>query len=879
MGNWELLGILQVWAEKEESIDVRENIIKKNPELVKLIETPYGESRLSYSVTDQTEKMQKGGKSAISPGDIDTISPFEEELYRAKFLMDEGHQFKDVLLPALNSLHSEHGSPIINRHQKKIRANYTAGSNTMNVGSRGFIEDWAAELSHAKQFNTDKTGQDLAHMQDIELFKILSETEPKEYKKLERAAKRKNKIDPKDYESLAEETFMEFKDSKKYKQYKDEYAYNTPGMLEYDAHQNIQPQILTDAAGRIMKGVWAKHTTPDIEERPMRGVSKKQKGGKSELGYADNSPYKNEPSITIDSNTIDMSKTSKPLMAYPNIGTPKLMKPKSGTHIFPEATHVVEVPLLGKGGKKKKKIPFYQEGGQPVPTGVQMEEDEIIVTPNLDILDSAARDPHKEMKKDDVTDIMRPEDYVLSHKLKLTKKEAEKMSLGYGAMLYREGEVPKMPVEKTIADMFKENEKDMTLAEFGKRVRKKLPITDKEDVFSLKTNDANRAARLPYIAAAVHKNEMKRTKGKPEFEYESMFENPFEGSFGSNSGQREEGMSVMGGIGSVPEMQDGGPFNPLDFIGEAINIGTGLFDAFIGAPKRKKQALHALEADDIAIDKLAATQGKFANSATGAALAGYAMQDPTVNAPQYDSTQIDARVRRAPKSMWEYAMGKAIAGSRPFQQSLFNNSGSFSQAANAFAPVHGSNVGMLADIGAREAQMNIGLENQYRDMKQGFNDRQTLSDTTAKNATRTNRNALVAGTASTLSGGITTQGTIESNRQNALRSNDLQKAQAKINASQQGVQAAYGIGTTAMMLPDGMFNKVQPLNNNLPYIAPPQPYTGPTQLQGFPQMPLNPIAPYGPAPYQSGVPINQQGSPVPLGPNSTYDPSTGLWFG
>lgn len=609
-----------------------------------------------------------------------------------------------------------------------------------------------------------------------------------------------------------------------------------------------------------------------------------EKGGnmKAKLGYSDNSPYKNEPSIVIPSGNIDMSKTSMPILAIPNKGTPKIMQPKSGTHIFPDAQSVLEIPMMKWGGKKKKKkVPYYQEGGQPVPAGVQLEDDEIIVTPNMDIMETSARDTHEQMKSDVVTDIIRPEDYVLSNKLKISRKEAEKMSLGFGAMLYREGKIPDMPMEHTIADLFKEGEKSMTLAEYGKRVRKKLPVTDKEDPFSQKTNAANRAARLPYLAAAVYKNEMKRTKGNPEAMFESSFENPFDTSFSSYAGMKEEGVVNMALPGEVQQMQGGGP---LDFVAPVLgltNFVAGVADSLFLAPKRAKIVRKALEEDRTAINQLAGTQGAFSAAATGAALAGYAGQDPTVQAPQYDSTQLEARVKRVPKTLFDYASGRAMAGSRSFQESVFRNAGSFGQAVNAYSPVHAQNIGLLSNLGMQEVSQNINLENQYRDRKQAFDDRQVQGDTAARNATRTNSNALTAGVAGTISGGISTQGSIEANRLNALRQNKLQQTQATLDASktqQSGINNAFtNLGYAAATLPPNMFNQPQSVNNNLPYIAPPQPYTAPTQLQPPVLGQINPLPPINP--YGTGVPINQQGSSVPLGPNSVYDPATGLWFG
>ena len=79
-----------------------------------------------------------------------------------------------------------------------------------------------------------------------------------------------------------------------------------------------------------------------------------QKGGTiSELGYQDNSPYKNNKFIDINSpnKLIDMSNTGIPLFAKDNNGYSKILQPYSGMHKFT--------------GTKIKETPIYQNGGTP----------------------------------------------------------------------------------------------------------------------------------------------------------------------------------------------------------------------------------------------------------------------------------------------------------------------------------------------------------------------------------------------------------------------------------------------------------------------------------------------------------------------------------
>lgn len=62
-------------------------------------------------------------------------------------------------------------------------------------------------------------------------------------------------------------------------------------------------------------------------------------------GYSDGSPYRTRKYIIIDGDTIDMSKTGMALRLIPDVGEEKIAQPYSGTHKFPGATSVKEVPL------------------------------------------------------------------------------------------------------------------------------------------------------------------------------------------------------------------------------------------------------------------------------------------------------------------------------------------------------------------------------------------------------------------------------------------------------------------------------------------------------------------------------------------------------
>lgn len=518
-----------------------------------------------------------------------------------------------------------------------------------------------------------------------------------------------------------------------------------------------------------------------------------QQGGSVQaLGYSDNSPYKELPKIDIDGDTIDMSETGIPIKATPDKGKPKILEPYSGLHTFKGATKITETPHMKKGGKQKQ-YNYFQQGGQGA-VGAQLEKDELIITPNMDIMSTAARLLHKDQEeKDKVTDVLGPKDYVISDvkKMKITRKQAEDIHFGLGGVLYEEGKIPDEPQELTAAKLFREGEDELPLTEYAKRIMKTFSIKDRDDVFSKKTNAANRESRLPYIGTVVAINEYKRTGGNPQTGFASTFENKFKTALTTDGNPiRKDGFQAkFPQEAPAPKMQLGGA------ISAGLQLASGI-GQWIGAGQSYRDTKRFLEQDRGQINNLANTQSGYAGLATGAALAGYAAQDPYVEAPQYDPTQLDAMQRRVPRTLFDYTAARLAAGTGSYNDNLSRHARSFTEFANEARKGQAASLSGMAQLGAQELQQNISLENNYRGQRQSFNDRQTLADTTARNATRTNSNQLLAGTFSTVAGGTQGQGQIQSNRLNALRSNDAAMVQAKLDRRSARNQAFSNVANT-----------------------------------------------------------------------------------
>lgn len=628
---------------------------------------------------------------------------------------------------------------------------------------------------------------------------------------------------------------------------------------------------LASGAAELIKPGTTREAAANMTGGPL--PQKKQTGGVAQLGYSVNSPYKNMPAIDIPGNNITMANTNRPLMAYPNVGHPRLLLPFSGTHIFPGATSVREVPVKKKGGKPKK---YYQAGGPGSgAVGAQLEDGEFFVTGNVDIMETAARAKHKNMKSDMVTDILGKEDYVFSamDNRVITRKQAEAASFGYGGMLYEEGEKPDLPVETTAASIFKDGEQELSITDYVKRVRDKYKVRsmDEADIFTKKTNAANKEARIPFLMFASGMNESKR-KGKNKSGWVSSYENMFEDSIMNSANLEKEdgeyGIHPNQG-GDAPEFQGGG-LAALSVLSPLLGIGLGIGQ--LGANKNNYlDTTKFLAQDRNDINSLAQTQSQFSGLSTAAQMAGILGQDPYVEAPQFDTTQLDATIRRTPRSVFDLQVARLSSASKPYMNQLFNNAGSFSEAVNAYSPVAASNASSMADIGMNQALQDINMENNYRLQKQGYADRQVLADVGARNATKDNANRLTNAFAGVTSSGIEGQGQIESQRQNALRANNQAKLQS-VMAWRQGKANAWkgilgNVGAGSQALYNTQLLKMYPPTNGV------QTTTGVPDLGPYPEeqsmMPPPPLpweSPdmnsylYAPMPYYpidpNGVPTN-----------------------
>ena len=93
-----------------------------------------------------------------------------------------------------------------------------------------------------------------------------------------------------------------------------------------------------------------------------QGIKFKQNGGNvvNNTGYLPQYSTANNPINVIPSNVLTMHGVPHDVMAFPDNDNPKLMKQNGGKYVFPNSTHVIEVPMYQAGGN----IPKYPDGGK-----------------------------------------------------------------------------------------------------------------------------------------------------------------------------------------------------------------------------------------------------------------------------------------------------------------------------------------------------------------------------------------------------------------------------------------------------------------------------------------------------------------------------------
>lgn len=198
--------------------------------------------------------------------------------------------------------------------------------------------------------------------------------------------------------------------------------------------------------------------------------------------------------------------------------------------------------IVQHGGK----MPKYQEGGE-VQVPVQTEKGETVLLPNGKLVDVNAKKPHKLMDGKEVTDILPGGSFVFSNdkNMKISRKEAEKIELGYQGVHYDENKIGTPPDMMKLSDFFKKGQSSLTFAGLSKNIRNKYKVSEREnDSFAAKAAELNKANRMPLLEILRHLNEEKMPKKVKEEQGIDSFQ--FGGSILSSKFSQPTNNAIVG---------------------------------------------------------------------------------------------------------------------------------------------------------------------------------------------------------------------------------------------------------------------------------------------------------------------------------------------
>lgn len=340
--------------------------------------------------------------------------------------------------------------------------------------------------------------------------------------------------------------------------------------------------------------------------------------------------------------------------------------------------------------------PLAAEFGAIVNYGkVQTEKDEVIVMPDGSIIDSASKSTHKKMKDEDVTEYLPQDSLVFSNKTMVKKDKFKKDKddiVSATISNYTETDKPELPVQFRISDLFG-SKKEMSSAELIKKVRSMFPVKEssgddtepsKLSPIDIRTNEANKIARMPYIAAIFD-----QVKGK----------------MANVVSEKDEEKPTKAITGAV-----------IPLIGMGLSaIGSVASQAIADGQYKRNMKL---------LEQGLKNNQRMLNLGTGFSMASTLAQDPYIPAREYGVQR--ALINQMPDSvqpyLYESLANQQSADNSLRTRSLFENTSSFNRAANAAAAYDANYLKARNDLMANVAYKNLELDANRRAAKLNFED-------------------------------------------------------------------------------------------------------------------------------------------------------------
>ena len=362
----------------------------------------------------------------------------------------------------------------------------------------------------------------------------------------------------------------------------------------------------------------------------------------------------------------------------------------------------------------------FAEGGMTTKPGYvpyQTESEEVLVLPDLSIIDTAATKKHGKMKKDQVTDYIPEGTYIGSARVKLKKKDADKIVISTTAVKYKEGEKPKEPKQYTLGDLF--TKPTMSVADVIRQVAKKLPVIDKPgDIMVGETNDLNKAQRIPYLQAIVGLAESQKS-GK------------------DTENDKVVPIGKRGGIVTKENV-------PKAFPG-AIVAGVAAANA-LGSIWNYYQAKKTSKEVERDINSAYGKSNDLIGAGAAIGLGAILGQDPVVSPTDYSAVLAEAN-NMPGEVPFTVARGINETGEtdiRAITKDIFDNSSNFGEAINGINKLKAGDVSAKNKAALNIAQLNSQISANKAKTVAAIKEKIAKTNSDAANMTRNNRNKQLA---------------------------------------------------------------------------------------------------------------------------------------
>lgn len=279
--------------------------------------------------------------------------------------------------------------------------------------------------------------------------------------------------------------------------------------------QQFDPSSIQDNASLTTNNPF----TPGANGQTMAPVTSQQISNQNILGSTKPAAYENINAMSL------FGSVASPLMG---IGATMLNRAMANSNMQANDYYTYQNEMensrgsINRGGltsilKYGGKISRFPDGGEmPEDQGpklIQAEKGETIIDSSGNIFDVKANKLHKDMKRNDVTDILTPDQYVLSNRFELSKKDADKIPIGISPITYDEKKNKGKIKEKYLGELFTKDKH--TLAELSKILRDKYPTMFEEqegNIFAKAASDMNKGTRMNFLQTLVQMNEQKKQK-------------------------------------------------------------------------------------------------------------------------------------------------------------------------------------------------------------------------------------------------------------------------------------------------------------------------------------------------------------------------------